>query len=79
MGTKSAWTEERRARQAEIIRQTKPWEKSTGPRTEEGKAISSRNAYDGDVINEVRQRLKSLRKEALALYGRQRWPKMPTF
>lgn len=77
MGTKSAWTEERRARQAEIIRQTKPWEKSTGPRTEEGKAISSRNAYDGDLIHELRERLKSLRKMRIALYGRYRGPKGP--
>ena len=44
MGTKSAWTEERRQRQAEIIRKTKPWEHSTGPRTEDGKNVSSRNA-----------------------------------
>lgn len=50
MGTKSAWTPERRARQAEIIKQTKPWEKSTGPRTDEGKAISSRNA-EGSIRN----------------------------
>ena len=38
------WTPERRARQAERIRQWKPWEKSTGPRTEAGKATSSQNA-----------------------------------
>jgi len=44
MGTKSVWTPERRARQAEIARLTRPWEKATGPRTASGKAISSRNA-----------------------------------
>lgn len=44
MGTKSAWTEERRARQREIIRQTQPWRFSTGPRTAAGKAVSSGNA-----------------------------------
>jgi hypothetical protein len=44
MGTKSAWTPERRARQAQIIRRTKPWLRSTGPRTREGKARSSQNA-----------------------------------
>ena len=38
------WTPERRAQQAVRIRQWKPWEKSTGPRTEEGKAASSQNA-----------------------------------
>lgn len=44
MGTASAWTPERRAKQAEIIRRIKPWENSTGPRTDEGKAASSQNA-----------------------------------
>ena len=44
MGTKTAWTPERRARQAEIIQRIRPWEHSTGPRTEAGKRISSQNA-----------------------------------
>lgn len=44
MGTSSAWTPERRARQSERIRRVKPWEKSTGPRTVDGKFISSQNA-----------------------------------
>jgi hypothetical protein len=43
-GTRAAWTPERRARQSEIIRCTRPWRKSTGPRTSEGKAKSSKNA-----------------------------------
>ncbi len=38
------WTEERKKRQAEIIRRTRPWEKSTGPRTAKGKKLSSKNA-----------------------------------
>ena len=58
VGTKSAWTPERRARQAEIIRKTKPWLKSTGPKTEEGKAISSRNALMHPNIRALRQQLK---------------------
>jgi hypothetical protein len=41
------WTPERRARQAEQIRIWKPWERATGPRTVDGKAIASRNAYKG--------------------------------
>ena len=40
---KGLWTPERRAKQAELIRSTKPWLKSTGPRTEEGKARSASN------------------------------------
>jgi hypothetical protein len=43
----SSWTPKRRARQAERIRQWRPWAKSTGPRTNEGKAKASRNAYKG--------------------------------
>ena len=39
------WTKERRERQAEAIRNNKPWEKSTGPKTEKGKRRSSMNAY----------------------------------
>ena len=31
------WTLEQRQRQAEAIRRWKPWEKSTGPRSDEGK------------------------------------------
>jgi len=41
------WTLEQRARQAEMIRQWKPWESSTGPKTAEGKARSSSNAFKG--------------------------------
>jgi DNA invertase Pin-like site-specific DNA recombinase len=34
----NGWTPERRKRQSEIIRQFRPWERATGPRTPEGKA-----------------------------------------
>lgn len=54
MGTSAAWTPERRAKQAEAIRRWKPWKKSTGPRTPEGKARSSRNADRGVAAMEVR-------------------------
>jgi hypothetical protein len=40
----NGWTPERRQRQSEMIKQWKPWEKSTGPRTEAGKQISAVNA-----------------------------------
>jgi len=38
------WTAERRAAYSRMMRARKPWERSTGPRTDEGKARSSRNA-----------------------------------
>ncbi len=39
----NGWTQERRARQAALVRTWRPWEKSTGPRTDAGKAVVSRN------------------------------------
>lgn len=39
----NGWTAERRARQAELIRSWRPWERSTGPRTVEGKVKASAN------------------------------------
>lgn len=64
MGTSSSWTPERRAKQAEAIRRWQPWSKSTGPRTNEGKARSSRNADKGIAefearILDVRSRVRS--------------------
>ncbi len=43
----SSWTTERRLRQAELIRTWKPWQQATGPRTPDGKAKASRNAWTG--------------------------------
>lgn len=54
MATSAGWTPERRAKQAENIRRWKPWKKSTGPRTLEGKARSSRNADRGVAAMEAR-------------------------
>jgi hypothetical protein len=50
MGTRSAWTPERRARQRELIRCSKPWTNSSGPKTAGGKRRSSTNAqaFRGD-------------------------------
>ena len=41
---KSGWSPERRARQAALIRSWAPWRRSTGPKTEAGKARCSMNA-----------------------------------
>lgn len=41
---KNSWTLERRKKQRERIMQNKPWLKSTGPITEDGKKASSQNA-----------------------------------
>lgn len=41
---KNGWTPERRKRQAEMIKSWKPWERSTGPKTPEGKEACKLNA-----------------------------------
>ena len=54
----NGWTLERRERQAELIRQWQPWKQSTGPKTPEGKATASRNAWQGGHRAELRELTK---------------------
>lgn len=60
------WTPEQRLKQSEAIKTWKPWEKSTGARTLQGKAISSKNAtktgdslYIRDLIKQMTRILKN--------------------
>lgn len=64
----NGWTPERRTRAAEAIRRWKPWERSTGPVTAEGKARSKMNGYKGAKWRELRE----LRKAVNALLREQR-------
>ena len=59
----TTWTPERRARQAELIRQWMPWAKSTGPRSLEGKELVSRNAWKGGHRAELRELSKMVNDE----------------
>ena len=43
------WTDEQKARQAALIHSWQPWTRSTGARTPEGKAVSSKNVLVGNV------------------------------
>ena len=56
------WTEEEKAKQAAAIRRWKPWEKSTGPKTEDGKARSKMNGLQdghyGPTMHELRRTLR---------------------
>lgn len=58
----NGWTPERRTRQAELIRTWRPWERSTGPKTEEGKQASAMNRYQGARRQELRKLARALRK-----------------
>ncbi len=46
---------ERRQSQAEAIRTWRPWERSTGPKTKEGKAAVARNAWRGGHRQKLRE------------------------
>ena len=62
--TESEWmdTPERRSRQSRLIREWKPWKRSTGPRSPKGKDKSSRNAckgYSRELMQEVTRFLRN--------------------
>lgn len=61
------WTLEERQRQARLIKQWRPWEQSTGAKTAEGKAISARNAYKGNVRGSLRELNAVLREQKAQL------------
>lgn len=56
----NGWTPERRARQAALIRTWKPWERSSGPRSHEGKTRASLNGFKGGQWREVRELMRRL-------------------
>lgn len=60
----NGWTPERRARQAELIRSWKPWEKSTGPKTPDGKAKAARNGDPFPQWAAERAEVRNLRQWA---------------
>jgi hypothetical protein len=56
------WTPEERLKQSKAIRSWKPWERSTGAKSPQGKAISSKNAFKtGDSVY-VRQLIKQMNR-----------------
>lgn len=56
----NAWTLQRRARQADRIREWRPWERSSGPKTEAGKAVVARNAWKGGQRQVLRDLARAL-------------------
>lgn len=63
----NGWTPERRARQAELIRRWRPWERSTGPKTAAGKARSNRNGWKGNPRGALRELARALRAQRESL------------
>jgi len=64
------WTPAEWQRQVELIWQWQPWQHSTGAKTIEGKAISSRNAYKGGVglmMRKISNLLKNNTKTKISL------------
>ena len=66
----NGWTSERRARQAKLIKRWRPWEKSTGPRSAEGKRRTSQNGFKGadwrktgDLLSAMNELLREQRDD----------------
>ena len=56
------WTAEQRQRQRELIQRWKPWIKSTGAKTPDGKKKSAQNAFKTGKSLEIREMIKQLNK-----------------
>jgi hypothetical protein len=71
------WTQEQRDRQAELIRTSKIWERSTGPRTELGKAVVARNALKHGMRSAAwvaeRKMFNELMQEVQRVLSEQTW------
>lgn len=63
----NGWTPERRARQAELIRLWRPWEKSTGPKTAKGKSVVSQNSFKGGWREQLRDLARVLKMQSGSL------------
>jgi len=56
----NGWTSERKKRAAELIQLWKPWEKSTGPKTDYGKAVVSQNALKHGARSQETIRIRAI-------------------
>jgi hypothetical protein len=63
----NGWTSERCRQQGAAIRQWRPWEQSTGPRTAEGKVKVARNAYSAAIRPLLRKLARALREQRRSL------------
>lgn len=56
------WSAEERQRQRELIQLWKPWTKSTGAKTPDGKKRSAQNAFKTGKSVQVRELIKYINK-----------------
>ena len=56
-------TPEHRKLRAELIQRWKPWEKSTGPKSDDGKATVSQNAFKGAWREQLRELSRALKDQ----------------
>lgn len=64
----NGWTPARQDAQRDAIRRWRPWQKSTGPKTANGKAVSAGNALKhGTHTQAARAERRALRKLLAAL------------
>ena len=61
------WTAEERAKQSALIQNWRPWDKSTGAKTKEGKAISAQNAFKGGWRQEFKELAAMLKEQKGAM------------
>lgn len=61
------WTTQEREKQRRLINEVRPWERSTGPRTTEGKQNSARNAYKGGLRPLLRESARVLQEQQRTL------------
>lgn len=66
------WPPERRAAQSARLRAAKIWQKSTGPRTPEGKSVSRQNSCLPGSANDKRRQCKARLKQVAAALRAQR-------
>lgn len=66
------YPEKYRRKQAERIRETRPWERSTGPKTDEGKASSAANSLRHGFYTEDMAALRAVMRAQARFLARLR-------